>query len=245
LPRHWLSRTLDGMDATHGPLPGTHAFLPGTQAPLPGAEAALVGLAALAVVTIPFLWRLASQIDTMAHEGAHAILVSALGFTVLGVTLDQNSDGATAYRARGGPARRLLIGFVGYLGPSAFGLGAAKLIETGHAVTLPWVAIVLLVLLMFLIRRSFGLISVPVAIALLVVVIHDAHPGLEEVVAYAMTWLLLLSGARTAVAHGAKAGDAIALSATTHLPRRLWALLWIAGTLLAVIIGAKWLILGS
>jgi hypothetical protein len=243
LRRRWSSRTLDAMDATHVLLPGTQALLPGTQAPLPGAEAALVGLATLAVIMIPFLWRLANQLDTMAHEGAHAIAAAAMGFTVLSVTLDKNANGATAYRARGA-ARRLLIGFVGYLGPSAFGLWAAKLIETGHAVTVPWVAIILLVLLMFLVRRSFGMISVPVAIALLVVVIHDPDHGLEEVVAYAMTWLLLLSGARNAVAHGANAGDAVSLSATTHLPRRLWALLWVAGTLLAVIIAGKWLVLG-
>ncbi|HEX3958218.1 MAG TPA: Gfo/Idh/MocA family oxidoreductase [Trebonia sp.] len=31
----------------------------------------------------------------------------------------------------------------------------------------------------------------------------------------------------------------------THLPRQLWALLWIGGTLLAVVIGGKWLILRS
>jgi hypothetical protein len=31
----------------------------------------------------------------------------------------------------------------------------------------------------------------------------------------------------------------------THLPRRLWAVLWIAGTLLAVVIGGKWLVLRS
>jgi len=72
-----------------------------------------------------------------------------------------------------------------------------------------------------------------------------AHNGPEEVIIYAMTWLLLLSGARTAVAHGAGAGDAGTLSTITHLPRQLWALLWIAGTLLAVVIGGKWLVLRS
>ena len=31
----------------------------------------------------------------------------------------------------------------------------------------------------------------------------------------------------------------------THLPRWLWAVLWIAGTFLAVAIGGKWLVLRS
>jgi hypothetical protein len=222
-----------------------HAPLPGTHSPLPGPEAALVGMAALAVVMIPFLWPLVDHLDTMAHEGAHAIAASAMGFTLLGVTLDQESNGATSYLGPGSGPRRLLTSFVGYLGPSTFGLCSAKLIETGHAVSVPWVAAVLLVLLLFLIRKSFGIVSVPAAIALLAVVMRYAHDGLEEVIIYGTTWLLLLSGVRTAMAHGADAGDAGTLSMITHLPRQLWALLWIAGTLLAVVIGGKWLVLRS
>jgi hypothetical protein len=221
-----------------------HAVWPRTQAPLPGPEAALIGLAALAVVMIPFLWPLANQLDTMAHEGAHAVVASVLGFTVRGVTLDRNSDGATGYAGRGGELRSLVVAFAGYLGPSGFGLGAAKLIETGHAACVPWIAAVLLVLLLFLIRRSFGAISVPAAIALLAVVIRYAHDGPEEVIIYAVTWLLL-SGARSAMAHGAAAADAGDLSRVTRLPRWLWAALWIAGTLVAVATGGKWLVLRS
>lgn len=225
-------------------LPGTHAPLPGMQVPLPGPMAALVGLAALVVVVTPTLLRLADHFDAMAHEGAHAVVASTMGFTVLGVTLDQNAGGATSYLGRDGP-RRLLTCFVGYLGPSAFGLCAAKLIETGHVVTVLWVAIILLVLLLFLVRKSFGIVSVPVAIAVLVISMRYAHEGLQEVISYVLTWLLLLSGARTAMIHGAGATDAHTLATATHLPRRLWALLWIAGTLLAVVIGGKWLILRS
>jgi hypothetical protein len=235
------------MQATHAPLPGTHTVLPGTQAPLPGTEAALVGLLALAIVTIPFLWPIVEHFNAMAHEGAHAIAGSAMGFTLDGVTLDMQSRGATGY-APGTPVaggRRTLTRFVGYLGPSAFGLWAAKLIETGHAVSVLWIATILLVLLAFLIRKSFGIVSVPAAIALLAVVMHCAHDGLEEVIVYGMTWLLLLSGVRVAAAHGTGAGDARNLSVTTHIPRMIWALLWLAGTLLAVVIGGKWLVLRS
>jgi hypothetical protein len=223
----------------------THAPLAGTPAPLPGLVAALIGLAAFAVVMIPFLWPLVDHFDTMAHEGTHAIVASAMGFTLTGVTIDQKSNGVTSYLAPGNGPRRLLTTFVGYLGPSAFGLGAAKLIETGHVVSVLWIATILLVLLLFLVRKSFGIVSVPVAIALLAFVMRYAHDGLEEVIVYGMAWLLLLSGARNAVAHGAGAGDAGTLSAITHVPRLLWALLWIAGALLALVIGGKWLVLRS
>jgi hypothetical protein len=70
---------------------------------------------------------------------------------------------------------------------------AAKLIETGHVVTVLWVAIMLLVLL-FLIRESFAIVSVPAVIALLVYVMRHAHNGFEEVIVYGTTWLLLISG---------------------------------------------------
>jgi hypothetical protein len=223
------------------------APLPGTVAPLPGIDAALIGLAALAVVMIPFLWPLANQLGVMAHEGAHAVVGSAMGFTVAGVTLDMNADGATFWydsTPDRGP-RRTLTRFAGYLGPSAFGLCAAKLIETGRVVTVLWLAIIVLVLLLFLIRKSFGAFSVPAAIALLAVIMSHSRSGLEEVLTYALTWLLLLSGVRGAVAHGAGAADAESLSRTTHVPARIWALLWLAGTLLAVIVGGKWLVLRS
>ena len=217
----------------------------GIQAPLPGAEAALIGLAALGVVMIPFLWPLADHLDTMAHEGAHAISASAMGFTLLGVTLDQEAGGVTSYLGPGTGPGRVLTAFVGYLGPSVFGLCGAKLIETGHVFSVLWIAAVLLVLLLSLIRRSFGTVSVPAAVALLAAALRYSHGALEEVIVYAMTWLLLLSGARNAVAHGASAGDAGTLGTITPLPGRFWALLWIAGTLLAVVLGGKWLVLRS
>jgi Peptidase M50B-like len=222
------------------------APIQGTLAPLPGSEAVLIGLAALAVVIIPFSWPLIDHFNTMAHEGAHALVAFAMGFKIAGVTLDIDSNGETSYvNAPVTGARRTLTRFVGYLGPSGFGLCAAKLIEAGRVVTVLWLAIFLLVLLLFLIRKSFGMFSVPAAVALLVFVLRHAHDGLEEIIMYGMTWLLLLSGVRVAVAHGAGAGDAKNLQAVTRVPAQIWALLWVAGTLTAVAAGGKWLVLRS
>jgi hypothetical protein len=228
------------MQALGAPVP-PHGML----APLPGGEAALIGLAALVVVSVPFLWPVARHFNVMAHEGAHAIAASVLGFTLEAVIL-KREEGSTIFKAaRGAALRVVIVAFVGYLGPSAFGLGAAKLIETGRVLTVLWLAIALLVLLFFLVGRSLGLISVPVAILLLVLVTRNAHAWLEELVVYGMTWLLLLDGLRVAVAHGVKASDAVKLSGTTRIHPRVWSLLWIAGTAVAVAIGGKWLILGS
>jgi hypothetical protein len=48
-----------------------------------------------------------------------------------------------------------------------------------------------------------------------------------------------------AVIRGANSGDAEFLNQVTRLPRQLWGLLWLAGTILAVIIGGKWMVLLS
>ena len=205
----------------------------------------LLCIAALAVVMIPFLWPLAQQFSVMAHEGAHALVGSIMGSTVEGVRLEIESTGGTTWAVASEGVRRTLTRFVGYLGPSGFGLWAAKLIETGHIVTVLWIAVIFLVLLLFVIRKSFGMVSVPAAIAALALVMRYAHSGVEEVIIYGMTWLLLLSGVRVAVARGTDAADAQNLSDTTHIPRLIWSLLWIAGTVLAVIIGGKWLVLRS
>lgn len=237
---------LGGMYATHAVLAGTHTVPPGTQAPLPGTEAALIGLAALAVMLLPFLWPFVEQFSAMAHEGAHAVVGSVMGLTLAGVSLDMESNGITEWvNPPDTGLRRTLTRFAGYLGPSGFGLCAAKLIQTGRIVTVLWLAIFLLVLFLFAIRKSFGIVSVPAAIVLLAVVMHYSRDGLEKVIIYGLTWLLLLSGVRVAVAHGADAGDAANLRRTTHIPRVIWALLWLAGTVLAVVIGGKWLVLRS
>ena len=39
--------------------------------------------------------------------------------------------------------------------------------------------------------------------------------------------------------------DAIDLAAITRVPRQVWAAAWLAGALLAVVIGGKWMVLRS
>jgi len=215
-----------------------------TQAPLPGLDAALIGLASLVVVVPEILWPLAEHLNVMAHEGTHAITGSILGFGIKGVEINPIAEGGTDYRRPTLGPRRVVTAFVGYLGPSAFGLAAAKLITLGHIIAVLWLAVIFLVLLLLhLAPPSFGFVSVPVAIALLYVLTRYASAGLQVVMAYAMTWVLLLSGVRVALQDGANAGDADTLTGITRLPRQLWALLWLAGTLGALYLGVRLLVL--
>jgi hypothetical protein len=218
---------------------GTHPIHP----PLSAGESIAIGLVVTAVVLIPLLWEPVEHFSTMTHEGAHALLAIFLGLTVAEVLLDKRAGGAT--RVLGDDLLRfVLVALIGYLGPSLFGLGAAKIISLGDPVTVLWLVVLLLVLVLFLLGRSFGLFSVPIAIGLFYLILRYTHAGTEVVAAYAVAWLLLLAGVRHAIGDGVRAGDADALRKRTHLPRRLWALLWLAGTGAALLVGGKLLVLG-
>ena len=213
-----------------------------TQLPLSAGESVLIGLVTAAVVLLPLLRAPTEHFSSMTHEGAHALLAFILGLTVTDIVLDRHSRGRTGIVGEG--LRVVLAVLIGYLGPSLFGMGAARLISLGHPVTVLWLVVLLLVLVLFLLGRSFGLLSVPIAIAVLYVVLRYTHAGTEVVAAYAVTWLLLLSGLRTAISHGIHSADADALRSRTHLPRHLWSLLWLAGTAGALLVGGKLLVLG-
>jgi hypothetical protein len=216
-----------------------------TQTPLPGPDAALVGLAAFVMVNAKSLWSLAKHVDVMAHEGMHAITGSILGLRVRNVELKRNGDGQTNFRDAIAGGSGVFTGFVGYLGPSAFGLAAAGLIRLGYIIAVLWLAVLFLVILLLKVLRflSFGWVSVPIAIALLLVLTHYAPVSLQVIMAYGMTWLLLLSGVRKATNRGTNAVDALILKRMTHIPRWLWALLWVSGTFGAVYIGWRLLVM--
>jgi hypothetical protein len=132
---------------------------------------------------------------------------------------------------------------VGYLGPSLFGLGAAKLIEAGHIVAVVWVTIFLLGVLLMWVVNLWGRFTVLLIGGLVYAAGHHTPMPDQVIAAYAITWLLLLSGVRQAFAHGAGAKDAEILRDRTAIPRFIWALVWIAGTLGAVAVGGSMLVL--
>jgi hypothetical protein len=222
-------------------------YVPGvsaTQVPLSGMAAALIGLAAFGTIAFQASWLVVRHINVMAHEGAHAVTASLLFREVDSIKLNADATGATS-RSDGSTPVNIVIKFIGYVGPSLYGLGAAKLIESGHIAAVLWIALFLLAVLLLQLRMSFGIVTVILAGALVFLVLRYTPARDQVLAAYAIAWLLLLSGVRMVLEHGSGAGDAQDLRGLTHLPRFLWFLLWLAATLTAVAAGGKWLVMQS
>ena len=211
---------------------------------LSGAAAAMIGLVALAVVAPIAGWQFIRHGTVMAHEGAHAVFGSLAGRKISGITLNADATGGT-FVAQGGCLGNIVIGFAGYVGPSLFGLGAAWAIHLGYSESVLWVTLFLLVILAFMLRRSYGMITVVFTGALVYVVGHFTPRGVQIVAAYFLTWLLLLSGVRGILYRGADSSDGANLSQLTMIPRLIWWLLWLAATLGAVALGGKMLVMPS
>jgi len=213
-----------------------------TQTPLSGTETVFVGLAVAAVVVPSATWELVQHFSVMAHEGMHGAVGSVSGRRVKSITLASNGEGETIIAARPGPGS-LMAAFTGYLGPSAFGLGAARLIQFGHIIVVLWLAMLLLVLLFAALKtRSFAYVIVPLAAFLIFLVLKHTPQTGQILASYAITWFLLLSGVRTVVADGVGAGDADILNGKTSIPQVVWFLLWLALTLAVAAIGARWML---
>ena len=202
------------------------------QAHLPAATSLLIG-----VVTgglgLTVLWAVTRHLNTIAHEGAHAVMGSSVGGRVGSVRLMRGGTGETS--VAGGS--RVMVGFAGYLGPSLFGLGAAKLISFGHIVAVLWAALLALAVLLPLLRNAFGFASVIVTGVLIFLAARYAAVGVQVIVAYVIAWFLLLSGVRVVIEHGTDAADAGNLRKWTRLPPGVWTGLWLAGTVASLVAG--------
>ncbi|MBV9446050.1 MAG: M50 family metallopeptidase [Streptosporangiaceae bacterium] len=213
----------------------------GTQTPLSGNETLLIGLVVFVVVVLSATWELVKHFHVMAHEGMHAMVGSLWGGKVESVELKDNADGETIVVMPRG-CGLVAFRFAGYLGSSLFGLGAARLIHFGHIVAVLWIALLLLGLLLITLKRSFGYVTVPLAGFFIFLVMKHMSQADGILAAYVITWFLLLSGVRMIVEHGINAADSGLLKNDTSIPRVVWLMLWLVGTLAAVIIGARWMV---
>ena len=213
-----------------------------TQSPLSAGESVLIGLIVTIVLWLPVLPRVApGNLAGMSHEGRRAILYFFIGLTItelfMGRSKSRTSIGSEAVRV----ATAVLLG---YFGASLFGLGAAWLISFHRPLTFAWMALVVICVLMFITGTSFGWTAVPIGVGLTYVVLRFQHIRAEEITEYAIAWLLLSFGLRLALGHALR----VIAWGTPDMFRRLHrvfvALLWLAGAIVALVIGGSLLVFG-
>ena len=221
----------------------------GTQAPPPTWVVAATAVLAALLVLVPEAWARTRHVVTIAHEAAHGVAALLTGRRLRGIRLHSDSSGVTLSRGRPTGPGMVLTAAAGYVGPGLLGLGAAALLAYGHAVALLWAALALLTLLLLQIRNWFGLWSVLVAGSVVAVVSWWATSWLQSVLAYLLTWFLLLAAPRavldlqSARRRGRGRGsDADQLGRLTHLPAIVWVAVFLVGTLAALVLGVAWLL---
>ncbi len=198
----------------------------------------LLALVAAAAAFVPWVWPLTRHITVMAHEGAHATMASAVGRKIDGIEFKLDARGVTYHSgSAGGKAGSVAITFAGYLGPSAFGVGAAELIRLGYIVAVLWAGLAALIAIIVTLRRSFGIVSVLLALIAVFLVAGFATLEVQVVTAYIVTWFLLVSSVQIIRIRGKNAGDAGKLRGMTRIPAGFWSGTWLAGAVVALVFG--------
>lgn len=220
-----------------------------TAAPAPERDLVLLAAAvALAVVLVTPVWRVARHVVTIAHEGAHGVAALLAGRRLAGIRLHSDTSGLTVSSGRTRGFGMITTAFAGYVGPGVLGLGVAWLTSRGYGVGALWALLVALTLLLLQIRNWFGLWSVLVTGVALFAVTWWAEPRWQVVVAYAVSWFLLLGAVRPVVElhaersrGGARGSDADLLARLTHVPGIVWVGVFALVTLGCLALGTWWL----
>ncbi|MFD7711378.1 M50 family metallopeptidase [Streptomyces sp. NPDC059785] len=206
-------------------------------------------VAALAVILPHNVWRLSRNAITIAHEGGHGLVALLTGRSLDGIRLHSDTSGLTVSRGKPSGLGMILTAAAGYTAPPLLGLGGAALLAAGHITALLWLATLLLVAMLVMIRNAYGALTVVLTGGTFVLVSWLAGPQVQAAFAYAVVWFLLLGGVRPAfelqakrIRGGAGDSDADQLARLTHAPAGLWLFFFHAVSLCSLIGGGRWLL---
>jgi hypothetical protein len=213
--------------------------------------AVVLGAAALALLAVLLrrAWLVGRHVVTIAHEGGHALVALLAGRRLTGVRLNADTSGVTLSRGRSSGPGMIATALAGYLAPSVLGLGCAALLAFGHVTALLWLAVVLLVAMLVVVRNAYGVLSILVTAAAVFVISWFAPAQVQGAFAYAFTWFLVLAGIRPVLElqrarrrGTARDSDADQLADLTGVPGLVWVLLFGAIGVTALVLAAEWLV---
>jgi hypothetical protein len=219
----------------------------------PPSTGVAVGTGMLALLLMgPQAWPRTRHLVTISHEGAHGVVALLTGRRLAGIRLHSDTSGLTLSRGRPTGIGMVLTSAAGYVAPGLMGLGAAYLLQAGHAVGVLWLTLVLLALLLLQIRNLFGLCVLLVAGVGVFALSWWASPTVQVVLAHVGTWFMLLAAPRAVLelqvhrrGGSARTSDADVLARLTKVPGIVWVGLFMLANVAALIIGAGWLLAAS
>ena len=211
----------------------------------------IAGAAVLAMVLVwaPGAWPVTRSVVTIAHEAAHGVVALLSGRRLLGIHLHSDTSGLTVSSGRSTGPGMIVTTAAGYVGPAVLGLAAAALLDHHRAVGLLWALLILLALLLIQVRNWFALWSVLLSAAVVFAVSWWLQPQAQSAFAYVLTWFLLLAAPRPVLelarqrrSTGAASSDADQLARLTRVPAILWIGFFLATTVGALALGARWMV---
>jgi len=216
----------------------------GTQPAPPHLIVALTLAAALLAVVPRPGWVLTRNAITIAHEGGHALVAVLAGRRLTGIRLHSDTSGLTVTKGRASGPGMVFSLLAGYLTPSVLGLVGGFLLSAGRITLLLWLALVLLLAMLVMIRNAYGVVAVVVVGTIVFLVSWYAPPAAQAAFAYAGVWFLLVGGVRPVgelqrLRYRGRAPDSDAdqLAGVTHVPALLWVALFGVVNLAALALG--------
>lgn len=222
-----------------------------TQAAPPVWVVAMTAVLAVFLVWAPGAWPITRHVVTIAHEAAHGFAALMTGRRLHGIRLHSDTSGLTVSAGRATGPGMIITTAAGYVGPGLLGLAASAMLAQQRAVGLLWALLILLALLLIQVRNWFGLWSLLVSAAMVFGVSWWLQPRVQSAFAYALTWFLLLAAPRPvlelqamrrAAGTSHQGSDAEQLARLTGLPAVLWVGFFLAMTVGALGLGAKWMV---
>ena len=218
--------------------------------PLPPVWLVLLTFALAVALIVPRrVWPVTRNAVTIAHEGGHAFVALATGRQLSGIRLHADTSGVTVSRGRPTGIGMVLTMFAGYPAPAVLGLGAARLLRSGHADALLVMSVVLLVLLLIQIRNAWGALTVVVTGGALAMAVVYAPSTARAGTGYLLAWFLLVAGFRPVIelwrarrVGQAPDSDADQLARLTGIPGGLWNAMFGAVTGVVLFVGGRWML---
>jgi hypothetical protein len=221
-----------------------------TAQPAPsGGFVALTAVIAVLLVWAPGAWSLTRHVVTIAHEAAHGVAALMSGRRLHGIQLHSDTSGLTVSAGRTTGPGMVVTAAAGYVGPALLGLAAAAMVANHRAVGLLWALLILLVLLLIQVRNWFGLWSILVSGVVVFAVSWWLRPEVQSTFAYSLAWFLLIAAPRPVLElatqrrrTGTTSSDADQLARLTRVPAIAWVAIFLAATLGALALGARWML---